>query len=217
MNQNNFLAVIAILFTCGQVQAATQVYFDQSDFLTETSATSTLLPNLGTTLADGRDSETVGDLTFTHAAGSGQLFHLFFSDFTPVVPGNEISLNREESLLVDISAPIYSFGFEFYEPTDADPIVADAFIDSTFEVTLKNGAIPVGSFTFNADNDVLSFVGVTSSLLFDQVEIIESVGGGENEVYGTFFTGSTQIIPEPSTLVLTVASLLGGLGLRRRR
>jgi len=47
----------------------------------------------------------------------------------------------------------YAFGFDFVEPR-LDPNFGAAYIDSTFTVTLFSGDTSVGSFTFNAPDDI---------------------------------------------------------------
>jgi hypothetical protein len=56
------------------------------------------------------------------------------------------------------------------------------------------------------------FWGIHTDFAFDSIQIRETVGGIDNEVFGTFYTGTRPAaVPEPSTLLF----LGGGLSLLR--
>lgn len=94
-------------------------------------------------------------------------------------------------------------GFDFAEPDETMPVpygnVGNAFgVDSTFRVTLMDGVTPVCEFTFSAEDDVISFVGVWSDAAFDRVSIRELVGGIDDEYFGQFYAGTIPCCaPEP--------------------
>lgn len=119
------------------------------------------------------------------------------------------------------ASPVNSAGFEFTEPLwDANsPYVGTTPNDSPFIVTLKLGTTPIGSFSFNAPDNVTSFVGVWSDTAFDRMEIREMTPVVDDEYFGKFYTGGVAMqVPEPETW----ARLLAGLGLvgfaaRRRK
>jgi hypothetical protein len=110
---------------------------------------------------------------------------------------------------------VYALGFDFVEP-QYDANVNAPFIDSTFTVTLKNGAATVNSFTFNAPNDTTAFVWVWSSVAFNRMEIRETIGGNENEFFGPFYSGTTPTVPLPPTALLLSSGLLGLLAWRKK-
>ncbi len=189
-----FWAIVIALFVCFQTpaKAATVTQFnDKATFLTATSATNATgpLPDTGAITPGNRF--TIGNLTFS----SPNVFAMGPSygpapngDWTPLIPGNEISLNGTEDLNVDLKAPVYAFGFDFVETTD--PVACNApCIDSTFKVTLKNGTETVNTFQFNAKDDTAAFVGVWTDVPFNRIEIREIGDSIENDFYGQFYTG----------------------------
>jgi hypothetical protein len=82
-------------------------------------------------------------------------------------------------------------------------------------VSLLSKTTQVGSFSFNAPDGVQSFVGVVSTAAFDNVSIVESIGGIENDFYGRFYAGGTAT-PEPSSLV-SISLVFGMMAYRRYR
>ncbi len=222
MKKTLLLGIVTILIASAlvpyiqQTDASTIIQFnDQATFLAATGATcaTCTMPNLGlgTTL-------TVNTVTFTSVPPSDSFFIgtsgvvVPNADWTSLIPGNDIANNGPGNLNVDLAAPVFSFGFQFHEPTcnnrnDGNNCGLGALgqvelgtdvpngdeIDSTYTVTLKNGVNTVASFQFNAPDDVLSFVGVHSDMAFDKVEIRETVGAGEDEHFGEFFTGTRLI------------------------
>ena len=208
MNKFTLLTAISSLsmasifgFPAREAKAAIlTVYEDKADFLADTGVTGTsAFPVLGSSLA----SFTHENLTFTSVAPN--TLNLSGTDWTTRLPGsNELAINGIEHLNVDIATSVDSFGFDFVEP-EFDPFSAP-FVDSTFEVTLFNAGTNIGSFEFNAPNDMAAFVGVSSDMLFDRVEIREIVGAGGNEFYGAFYAGLDSVpdptsVPEPSSLL----------------
>jgi hypothetical protein len=189
-------------------------YFDKSAFLSATGATSAtgLLPNLSPTTVS---SLTVGSVTISTLSGA-----LWFgalgvteTDWTTRLPGHDLAVNNLEKIQVDMASYVSSFGFDFVEPEN-DPWVNAPFVDSTFAVSLFDGALLIDSFSFNAPNDVAAFVGLSSDMLFNRVTIVETTGGIENEFFGQFYTAK---IPEPGTLVLFGLGLAClGFTLRRK-
>ena len=153
----------------------------------------------------------------------GESTRFIISDITTLLPGQEFRVSGNETFNIDIdTGPVFSFGFDFVEPVDG----ANApFEESTFLVTLRNGASLVGSFSFERPNDSAEFVGVWTGIgeSFDRVEIHETSASpgdvGENEHFGQFYTG-TNAIPEPSS-ILTLTGLAVCFGLagwwRKRR
>lgn len=127
-----------------QAQVIT-TYSDRATFLAATSATDATgaLPSAGNV---GLGPYIVGSVTFA-ALASPQV--LDFAEWSVRLPGNELGLSGIKSINVSSASPIGSFGFDFVEP-QFDPNVNAAFIDSTFTVSLFNGANGIGSFTFNA-------------------------------------------------------------------
>ncbi|MBX3631114.1 MAG: hypothetical protein KF908_14650 [Nitrosomonas sp.] len=144
-----------------EAQADFITFFDKSDFLSATGP----LPNIPGTLS----TLTVGDITFMKVGVS----ILGFADFSPRFPGNELAMYDKEHLDVILANHAFSFGFDFVEP-QFNPNVNALFVESTFEVTLRNGFSSIFSFSFAAPNDIAYFVGVWGDIAFDCVEIRET-------------------------------------------
>jgi hypothetical protein len=207
--------LVGMLSISASANAAIMTFDDKTAFLAATGATSATgpLPNLGGPIAAMTfGSVTIDmdrywlDTTWTTRL-SGPVFAISYG----------VNMSNLEDLDAILANPVYSFGFDFVEPEN-DPNVNWAFVDSTFQVTLKSGLSTVGSFTYNAPNDVAAFVGVWSTAAFDRAEIREIVGLDGNEFYGEFYTGTTpKPITEPGTLAILGLSLVGLGAMRRRR
>ena len=192
--------------------ATITTFSDRAAFITATGA------GAAGTVPTGGGAEVsfvMGDLTFTRHAPSS--FFLIPGDLGIRIPGFDLAINGFESFNVDSGTLLSSFGFDFHE-VEFDPNLAGTFLESTFEVTLRNGGSFVDSFTFTRPNDSLEFVGVGSTNSFDRIEIREIVGGFENEFFGNFLTTTASVaVPEPSTLVLFGPAMMGLVGYRRYR
>lgn len=182
------LCLIAI-GSAGTAHAAQQ--FDNfADFQQSPGATETApIPNLGLV----GQSHTVGNLTYSTPSpqlfmGSAGVGGVDPDPWTARLPGNQIALSGLEHLDVDLSIPAIAIGFDFVEP-EFDPHIFGDFVDSTFTVTLFNGATMVDSFVFNAPNDTAAFVGYRADSIFDRIEIRETIGDNENEIFGQFYLG----------------------------
>ena len=216
------MAMFAILAV--QAHATTITFDDKAAFLAATGATSATgpLPDLGGPFS----SRTVGSVTFSGASffiGAAGVAGVP-GDWYSLLPGNDIAINDVENIDVDFSSPVFSMGFDFAEPDTTIPVPygnqGNPFgIDSTFMVTLKLGGALVDTFSFNAPDDVVSFVGVWTDSAFDRAEIREIVGGIDDEYFGEFYSGTRPAspIPEPSVLLLAASGLLTVVGLSRKR
>ena len=197
-----------------------KLYISESDFVSETGAmASPEIPNLGKVNADG---ETLGDMTISIASPSsallfGTLNNSFPSSPTPwtdLLGGNQIAISGSENLNIKLARPSFAFGFQYVEVTDAQPHINGPFVESTFEVSLKNDAgDTVQSYQLNPDNDTALFSGIWTSAPFNQVEIREMVGGIGNEFFGRLFSNNVPFsgvvtIPEPASLGLVMAGLI---------
>ncbi len=203
--------VIPVLLFSGLATSAhavdVQTFTDRAAFLAATGATSASgsLPATSCCVV----SSTIGTVTFSSGAGFA------IDDYSPRLPGNELTINGLEHLGIALDAPAYALGFEFVEP-EFDPLVNAAFVESTFTIAIAG----VGSFAFSPPNDAGAFFGVWSSVAFSGVSITESVGGAENEFFGAVFTGTTAFaapVPEPGNLGLLALGLPALLAMRSRR
>lgn len=229
------LGLLVFVFATAVVPADATIltFSDRGTFLGATGATDATgaLPDSGTATTN---PQTVGTVTFSTptapaldlligTAGTGLL------DWTTLNPGHDIAISGVEDLNIAFGAPVFSAGFDFVEPSIGGSTTDTCFVavctDSTFQATLRNGATLVDSFTFNAPDDVLAFVGVWSSAAFNLLEIREIVGTNDDEFFGRVYTGTTQLqppvtgVPGPATIVLVGAGFVGaaGISLKRRR
>lgn len=199
-------------------QGALIQFSNRADFLAQTGATAATSIPIDSEGPKG-GSYTSGSLTFTAFTAFGGSFSVH--DWSARLPGRELGIGGSENFDVDVNSGIvYSFGFDFVEP-QFDPNLGGTFVDSTFSVTLLNGATPIGSFTFNRPNDSAEFVGVWTGPGegFNRVQVRETIGSFENEFFGQFYTGTSPIaaVPEPSSLLLACVALAGGTALSRIR
>ena len=217
MNSKSIAFAAITLIVSSTVNAAIVTFSDQSTFLSSTGATSATgtIPDLGRIVSG---TQTLGDVSISLGTGASALFVgasglSVGSDWTTVSPGNDIALSGTESINVDFVSPVFSAGFEFVEPTDST-CYAPCF-DSTFNVTLKNGGVTVDSFTFNAPDDVLAFIGVWSDSAFDRLEIVDLTATVDDEYYGEFFSGARSLVPIPAAVWLFSSGLIGLIGVAR--
>lgn len=207
------LAVLGVILSFVAQGQAAVVFYDNNEagFLADTGAVQrTSIPNgpyPGTYVGS---PYTNGGILFTSPAG------MYVGNWSSRLDG-AIAINGLENLTVNVltPSPISALGFRFVEP-QFDPNVNAPFVDSTFTITVLSNGASLGSFNFNAPNDQASFYGVASDTPFNEVQIVETVGGSENEFFGQFFTTA---VPEPASVA--VWSLIGlawaGLHVWRRR
>jgi hypothetical protein len=181
------MATLYVLLPAAAQSATLTTFTDKASFLASTCSTSATgpLPNLVPTSGP----VTLGSATFTSLSGAMFFGALFFpeTDWTTRLDGHDLAISGNEDFLVEFADPVTSFGFDFVEPQN-DPNINAPFVDSTFLVSLFFRTSMLGSFTYNAPNDVAHFIGVHSDEPFDSVQFEEIVGSNENEFWGEFYT-----------------------------
>jgi CubicO group peptidase (beta-lactamase class C family) len=190
-------AVLCWLSFTWKGQAFIQHFPDKTEFLQATGATSStgVLPDIGVATTP----RVLGSIIVTLASGATQLQVGGTSQQTDRIEGAEISVVGKMNLNLMPDEPIYAFGFHFVEP-EADPLGSgQTFVDSTFDITLKNGSTVVGRFQFNPPNDTNWFLGLSSTRQITNVELRETTGGNDWEFIGEIYTStspSTVTVPE---------------------
>lgn len=203
------LAFFCVWFLTSQnvyVAAGIVTVFDKSTFLSSTGAVDITgpIPQLGYV---GYGPIQVGQTTFRSEGYSG----IWMGEIIADNPGTEVCTNDLENIIVHLGGEKLAAGFEFYEPNYGHNAT---YADSTFRVDMYKQTQLVGSFTFNATDGVVYFVGFRSTSPFDTIRTFEISGGIENDFYGRFFASSTSV-PEPSSAIIGLS--LAGFVWRHRR
>ncbi len=209
------LIVLMLTVITGTAEASIVTYTNFGAFTGATGATSATGP-LPCAPSAGA-SHTVGSVTFGLGPGAAG-FEFGASGCNPdfwstLIPGQDLAVSAVESITATFASPVFSAGFWFHEPSAGGATSDTCFVavcsDSTFSITLLDGLTPVGTFTFNAPDDALAFIGVASTLAFNRMDITELTGTIDDEYFGEFYTSATASVPEPTTLLLLSAGLLG--------
>jgi hypothetical protein len=230
---------VLVGLSASRANASIITFLDRATFLTTTGASDATgaLPDLGirdSGVIPGSSTTTVGSVTVfapRWSMGAGGNPSVVGLDWTTYLPGNDIAVSDgtgndpsgfgDDGIDVTFAGPVFSAGFDFVEPSLDGGVQNGCYatcVDSTFLVTLKNGASTVNAFSFNAPDDVAAFVGVWSTAAFDGLEIRETTGTDDDEFYGHFYTGTRPApAPEPSATFLLGAGLIGLLTSLRTR
>ncbi|WP_281559832.1 hypothetical protein [Thalassomonas sp. RHCl1] len=169
---------------------------------------STLAESIGELPNSGGHGTTVGPVTFLNGPGAS----IAFTELATVITGQELAASGNENYNLNIDGGAYAFGFDAYEPTGRsmrDGCNSTCF-DTTFELTIFNGATELGKISFNLHDDVLDFVGISSDILFNRIEIRDITGTDDNEFFGNMLITRQQLasVPLPPTVLLFLSGLL---------
>lgn len=170
---------------------------DKAGFLSGTGAISASgpIPNLGET-----GSAKLGSVNIGLAAGGDNIafgtFNTGIDDWTDLLPGHDIAMGWENMEVV-MDAPVLSFGFDFVQPDATMPPFGGTPLDSIFELSLYLDETLVGTTVFSSiPADVATFLGVSSSMAFNRVTIIDVTTDplvdpavDDDEFWGEFYTG----------------------------
>lgn len=182
--------------------------------------TNVINPDLGPSTSD---PQPLDGLSIARIAPSGRLWlgsagSAFATPSTLIQ--NAVWISGTENFMLTFDAPVTSMGFMIHEPagsTSAQDGCNATCVDSLFTVTLLSGGVVQDSTTVSPVDNELTFVGAVSATAFDQVTVVETSGGIDNEFFGAFRYGAASTVPLPAGGWL----LLGGFGalarLRRRR
>ncbi|MEM6759055.1 MAG: VPLPA-CTERM sorting domain-containing protein [Pseudomonadota bacterium] len=201
----------AFMIALGASAAAAATFDDRATFLAQSGSFI-------------EHTDPFSDFTVTTPAGSS--INSGFSTFTDkFVPNPYVIVNGVENVDIALSfaTSIFAFGMDVFEPQNSTATFngcnVGTCVESTFQLSFLSGASVVDTITFSPDNEILDFIGYTSAVAFDRIEIRETIGTNDNEFFGNFVTSTTPVsaVPLPAGLPL----LLAGMGvfavLRRRR
>jgi hypothetical protein len=190
-SRTGFTAATSLQFGVTPAAAVNNLalYDNRIAFLAATGATNATgpLPNLGL-ITEGA---TVGSVNFSLAPGGNSLALGGAFDWYPGLAGNEIALGFE-NLQVSFASPVTAMGFLFVEPNVTVPPHGGIPVNSPYLVTLYNGPVEVGSFSFDAPDDQIAFVGISSSTPFTRATIVDTSGNDDDEYFGEFYTSAGE-------------------------
>ena len=176
--------LLAALLLPASSWATVRVFTDLSNFQAETGAaqiSSAYPASLQTA------SFTSGPVTFTRSGGG-----LFFADWTPALPGNDLAISGVENFDMSFAPPyLHAVGIELIEPV-TQSCNADPCLDSTFEVSVFGNAdvstlglqAELHRETINFPNDQVAFIGFASDRRIARVAVREISGSDDNEYFG---------------------------------
>lgn len=204
IKNNNLLASLAVaigLSTLSVYSAAATMTFDARAAF----------------LAAGNSPSSTG-IDIVQVGGSGLVPSASYSSLIPA----GWAISGEENFDISITTPslVYGFGMDVHEPIEfiktLDGCNWATCEQSTFTVKLFNGAILIDEVTFEPADDQLAFFGVTSDTYFNRLEIRETIGSADNEIFGNFVTTASPV-PLPAAAWLFGSALLGLVTVARRK
>lgn len=204
IKNNNLFASVAVaigLSTLSVYSAAATMTFDaKPDFL-----------------AAGNSPSSAG-ISIEEVSGSGLVASLPYSTF--ITDGWAISGVENFDISITTPSLVYGFGMNVHEPIastgTSDGCNVSTCVQSTFIVQLFNGATLIDEVTFEPADDQLAFFGVTSDTYFNRLEIRETIGSNDNEIFGNFLTTASPV-PLPAAAWLFGSALLGLVTVARRK
>lgn len=130
-----------------------------------------------------------------------------------MIPDFDLALNDTEDFDIVAAGAVFAMGVSVVEPSGA--YSGGSFVDTcgvtagssgcvetTFEITIRNGSALLGTQTVNFANDTLSFFGIWSDQAFDRLEIRDTSNNADDEFFGEVYTGTRALVavPEPGTV-----------------
>lgn len=150
-----------------------------------------------------------GNLTLDNAQGTGLPATLTagYLNFTGAMPGNEYVLNGDENFDLIFASSQTTFAMDYL----------DASIASTFTLNFFDGLTNVGSTSFTTSSfGTVEFIGFTSTVAFNRVEVRENDGANNSDEFFQFYTEAVSI-PAPGALLIFGLGATGLVCMRRRR
>lgn len=83
---------------------------------------------------------------------------LLIGNWSSLLSGKEIIITGKEGMEFNFTTPVNAFGYDFVEPTACiPPYCPTTFVNSTFVVSIYNGATKLTEYTFTPANNVATF------------------------------------------------------------
>lgn len=169
-------------------------------------------------------TDIAADFTITSGGGGASPF-LSTGTYTDVFGRNPfVVISGEENFnaIVTFATSVFAFGMDIYEPTSTarfNGCNVSQCQESTFEISFLDGMTTLDTISISPDNNTLDFIGYSNGTGFDQIQVRETVGSNDNEMFGNFVTSSSPLsaVPLPTGLPFLGAGLLGLFALVRRR
>jgi hypothetical protein len=172
----------------------------------------------------------ISDFGITNVSGST----IVIGNYSNTMPGDELAVSGVENFDITFNTttfvnPIFSFGFDFIEPTGPQPQFnsttgcnTTSCVDSTFEFTLLSGTTAMETLSFrpvvDAAQDQIVFFGFQSDTAFTGLRVREVVGSNDNEMFQNFTVGTSALtpvpLPAPAALLLAALALIGAVARR---
>lgn len=159
--------------------------------------------------------------SFTVTNGPSASVVVTDTGFTDLFAGDEfIIISGDENFNLDVTfaTSIFAFGLDIYEPTSTagfNGCNVTPCVDSTFAIRFLAGTTLLDTISIAPQDNALDFIGYRSATAFDRIEVRETSGSNDNEMFGNFVTSSAALAPVP--LPASGALLLAGVALLVRR
>lgn len=188
---------------------SSRVSFDSAS----TDAKAVVLPNTGES-----PTASAGPLNFIATTGSSIVLGTlgivapFTDGWSSLLDGNDLAIGGPENFLISVADGMSALAFEIHEPSADGESTDNCFytcVQTEFLFEVIRGNSVVLSQVFSPVDDVLNFIGFTSTSSFDAIRVTDTTGNVDNEYFGNFLVSVTPV-PTPAglPLFLTFASLL---------
>ena len=171
-----------------------------------------------TGLADGTEVNglTVNGILFNYSLGNGQVT----IDGGPgttnnIAPPNIVSVGNNTGVLsMALPSFVGAFGYGY-------AVLSTGAVTAATTISLFSGATPVGTLSYNGVPDPLfsgGFAGIESTIPFNSVRVTFNSVAAPAFALDNIRTATTNVpVPEPSTMLLVGAGIIGFLLFRRTR
>ncbi len=212
------------LFSSSAAFGTTTIFNDRTSFNGAAGATTTVdfqgcpggagLPNnQSVSSSSGPCSGVATGITFTPESGGNFYIASALQSSNPTIAlGTDLPLGGVMSIFLD--NPTGAFGADFFQNFGGG---SQSGANAPFMFSLFNGASLLDTINFDVASDGGSFFGVTSTDLFDRIELAQTDGYAviDNVAFGS----SAGAVPEPATWAFMIFGFgaIGGAMRRQRK